>query len=59
MKTYGLVEVQLHNSWPRHWMEVTGQLYAPAALLTRKEPPVPIGREARWAPEPVWTLWSK
>jgi hypothetical protein len=20
-----------------------------------KEPPVPIGQEARWAPEPVWT----
>jgi hypothetical protein len=24
-----------------------------------KEPPVPIRQEAGWAPEPVWTLWSK
>jgi hypothetical protein len=22
-------------------------------------PPVPIGQEAGWAPEPVWTLWSR
>jgi hypothetical protein len=29
---------------------------APAALLPPgKEPPVPIGQEAGWAPEPVWT----
>jgi hypothetical protein len=32
-------------------MEVSGQLYAPAAL-----PPVPILCEAGRAPEPVWTL---
>jgi hypothetical protein len=25
------------------------------ALAPRKEPLVPIGQEARWAPEPVWT----
>jgi hypothetical protein len=24
MKTYGRVEVQLHHSWPRHWIEVSG-----------------------------------
>jgi hypothetical protein len=30
MKMYGEVEVQLHDSWPRHWMEVSGQLHAPA-----------------------------
>jgi len=29
-------------------------LHAPAAL-----PPVPIGQEAGWAPEPVWTLWRR
>jgi hypothetical protein len=28
--------------WPRHEMEVSGQLYAPAALLAGKEPLVPI-----------------
>jgi hypothetical protein len=25
------------------------------ALPPGKEPPVPIGQEAGWAPEPVWT----
>jgi hypothetical protein len=26
-------------------------------LPPAKEPPILIGREAGWAPEPVWTLW--
>jgi hypothetical protein len=30
-------------SWPEHQLEVSGQLYAPAALPPGKEPPVPIG----------------
>jgi hypothetical protein len=38
-------------------MEVSGQLHAPAALLPEEEPPVPIGYEAGWAPEPIWTRW--
>jgi hypothetical protein len=29
--------------WPRHQMEVSGQLHAPAALPPREEPMVPIG----------------
>jgi hypothetical protein len=29
-------------------------LYSPG-----KEPPVSIGQEAGWAPQPVWTLWTK
>jgi hypothetical protein len=37
-------------------MGVSGQRHAPAALYPRgKDPPVPIGEEAVWAPEPVWT----
>jgi len=36
-------------------MEVSGQLHAPAALPPGKEPLVPIGYEAGWAPEPFWT----
>jgi hypothetical protein len=32
-------------------MEVSGQLYAPAALAPGKEPLVPIGQEAKWAPD--------
>jgi hypothetical protein len=35
-------------------MEVSGQLHGPAAL-----PSVPTGQEAGWAPEPIWTLWSR
>jgi hypothetical protein len=37
-------------------MGVSGQRHAPAALLPPgKGPQVPIGQEAGWAPEPVWT----
>jgi hypothetical protein len=37
-------------------MGVSGQRHAPAELLPpEKGPPVPIGQEAGWAPEPVWT----
>jgi hypothetical protein len=37
-------------------MGVSGQHHAPAALLPPgKGPPVPIGQESGWAPEPVWT----
>jgi hypothetical protein len=39
-------------------MEASGLLHAPAASLSGKDPPVPIGKEAGWASEPVWTLWS-
>jgi hypothetical protein len=48
MKTYGGVEVQLHHFWPRHQMEVSGQLH-------RFTPG--IHWIANWVdPEPVWTL---
>jgi hypothetical protein len=40
-------------------MEVSCQLHAPTTLPQGKESPVPIGQEAEWAPEPVWTLWSR
>jgi hypothetical protein len=37
-------------------MGVSGQRHAPAALYPRgKRPPVPIGQEVGWAPDPVWT----
>jgi hypothetical protein len=44
-------------SWPRHWLEVSGQLHAPAALPPGKEPPVPFEYEVGWTAEPVWTIW--
>jgi hypothetical protein len=49
----------LQLSKPRNYMEVSDQLDAPAALSAGKVSPVPVGLEAGWAPEPVWTLWSK
>jgi hypothetical protein len=36
-------------------VEVCGHLHAPAALPPGREPLVPIGWEAGWAPEPFWT----
>jgi hypothetical protein len=44
MKTYERVELQLHHSLSQHYLEVSGQLHAPAALSLGKEPPVPIGK---------------
>jgi hypothetical protein len=37
--------------------EVSVQLHAPATLLPEKEPSILIGKEARWASQPVWTIW--
>jgi hypothetical protein len=31
----------------------------PAALPPEKEPLVPIGQEAGWDAEPVWTIWRR
>jgi hypothetical protein len=55
----GGVKIKLHHSWPRHWVEVSGQLHAPAALSTWQKPPVLIRQEAGWAPQPIWTLWRR
>jgi hypothetical protein len=46
-------------SWPRKYLEVSRQLHAKAALPPEKDLPVPIGQEAGWAPEPVWTTWRR
>jgi hypothetical protein len=54
MREYRRVELHF---WTRHYMEVSGQLHAPPALLLRKESLVPLGLEAGWALEPVWTRW--
>jgi hypothetical protein len=40
-------------------MEVSGQLQAPAALLSGTQSTASIVQEAGWAPEPVWTFWRK
>jgi hypothetical protein len=41
-------------SRPWHYLEVSGQLHALAALSPGKETPVPIGQEAECVSEPVW-----
>jgi hypothetical protein len=40
-------------------MKMSGQLHVPAALLPEKEPKVPNGQEAGWAPESVRTRWRE
>lgn len=37
------------------FMEVSGQIHAPAALLPAEKPPVQMNKRG-WAPELVWTL---
>jgi hypothetical protein len=31
----------------------------PTPLYTGEIPPVSIGYEAGWAPEPAWTMWGR
>jgi hypothetical protein len=45
--------------WPRHQMEVSGQLHAPAASPPWEQPLVPIGQDAGWGPEKFWTRWRR
>jgi hypothetical protein len=40
-------------------MEVNDQFYAPAALHQGIQPPILVGLDAGWAPEPIWTLWRR
>jgi hypothetical protein len=48
----GRGDIAATHSRPQHYMGVSGQRHAPAALLPPgKGPPVPIVQEAGWAPE--------
>jgi len=38
-------------------MVVSSQLHALAPLPLGEEPLAPIGQDAGWASEPVWTRW--
>jgi hypothetical protein len=42
MKTCVGVDVRHVFSWPLHWLEVSGQIHAPASLRPDKETLVPI-----------------
>jgi hypothetical protein len=43
----------------KHYMEVSGQLHTPVALLPGKKPPVPFEKNVGWIPEPVWKFWRR
>jgi hypothetical protein len=44
------------HSWPRHEMGwVVSVRPRPRFTPRERTPPLPIGQEAGWAPEPVWT----
>ena len=58
IKVYGRFGVYLHLFWIFE-LDVSGQIYAPAALFPVKEPLVPLPQEAGWVPAPVWTLWRR
>jgi hypothetical protein len=45
-------------SWPWHWLEFSGQLHTLVSLPLDKEAPGPVGQEAAWIPELVWTIWQ-
>jgi hypothetical protein len=44
MKSCEGVEIWLRHSWSRHWVEVSAQLYSPAALSPENEPQYSLGR---------------
>jgi len=39
--------------------ESGGKLHAPTALPSAKEPQIPTGQEAGWAPHSVWMRWRR
>jgi hypothetical protein len=60
MKAYGGVDVQTHVFLTSALAVGEWSASRPRPLYPQgKEPPVPIGQEAGWAPEPVSTTWRK
>jgi hypothetical protein len=53
MKTYGIDEENLHHSWPRQQMKVSGKLHAPPLHLRGKNS-VANGLEVGWDLDPVF-----
>jgi len=47
------------HSYIHHWLDVSGQLQASAALLPEKPPPEPTEQECDCVSVTVWTSWRK
>jgi hypothetical protein len=61
MKAYGGMDVQIHVFFISalvggEWSASRTGSFNPSGG-GGKEPPVPIGKEAGWALEPVWMVW--
>jgi len=50
-------EQRYGSTW--HWMEISGQLYALAALPLWKELPLRIHKESEWAPRLVCMFYRR
>jgi hypothetical protein len=58
MKTYGGVDVKTHVFLTSALVGGEWSASRPDSFTPGENPPVPIGYEAGWAPEPVWTTWG-
>jgi hypothetical protein len=51
----GEIYIAPTHSWPRHYMRWEGSVTPRPRFTPGERTPIPIGQEAGWAPEPVWT----
>jgi hypothetical protein len=59
MKSYGGVALQIHVFSTSALFRGEWTVLGPGRFAPWKDGAVTIGQEAGWAPEPVWTLWSR
>jgi hypothetical protein len=57
MNTYGGEDVWIHVFLTSALVGGEWSASRPGRFTPWERAPVPIGQEARWAPEPVWTPW--
>jgi hypothetical protein len=56
MQTYGVVEVLLHTFLTSTLEGGEWRASHPGRFTPEERTSVPVGEEAGWAPEPVWSL---
>jgi hypothetical protein len=59
MKEYGRVDVYIHAFLTLAIVGGERSASLPGHITPRERAPVPIGKEAGWASEPVWTMRTK